>query len=1061
MPGILYRAALVIIGVWFALAVPMNAHAWKPYTHNYSADLIRREIVTTGGVNINGTQYPLPADIVAAIANHPAAFNAGAVGPDGFPDLTYGQAVIHPNQTGEWLKYLMQKARDPENARIYSPYEQQKILAFTYGFFVHAAGDVWGHTLINDFADGVFPAISEMAVDLSLSAIAIRHIVSEGIVNDATPGYDGGSDRKIIPASTFPPRPADVSDDSTPSYPYDVPKQFIYEALIRQDAPTPVRAIGGVDGKGDSNNAKARGPFIGYFLDRRAELSSRLVAGAEELNKVAEKYDLTMTAIALTQRYCSPNWQFNLIECVKSFAPLFEGTSNIYDFVMNFEKVMDVLAATQYRLIAEMQNAVINNDIQHIDNGLQNWPDFGLALTQGLFDPQARRDVQNAVCGIGRAESDPSRIVCENGIGKIKVVMHLEKPFILNHMLGMVGFSDTSVNVVKGLVEVADEMSNFFDQLTIGLNPIRDSIAVAQTFLERFINEAVKETLGVDIEALDAALKTPSNLMCNPQLFRPGEMARLDRLLGFTTADHIQMPGIQPGCGRLKDTAVYNPATFAPVKNTITLGKLLLFDGPQLNKVLGDILGRSVITYQPGENILFTSKNQAGSSQNLTSWLQMIDGDHAWRKKISNKSGKLVENLSSNGNFPLWESCVLRPAFRRLFTDWENVSTAPSSPTHTRAGSISGTSIPVKQRLEKLENFPDNGDPAYFDTLNTPIRPDVALLVSGAQNKGSKGFYFTDIKNIKITNIYARYDYPDKAFKPEDVKTRYRVYTDANRRGPFIPFDGVTPITFPAQDLFFVDAEASDPCYGFSDERAGIKGLSHATSNVKTISFTKVPKDTNPPVVTCSIPQNARVYDTDMVIPGKFFTATDGPTGSGVANWYATFDNNGTNKGPFSFGAQGLPDGPAAPNLKLTELGIGKHSITITATDNMGLSSKATCNFELHATIIGLMEKLAAAQKSGTLGAVAPQYTNIMYQLNSARNAHQSGQHANEIKILQAVTSSLAQMQAASSQSNIRKLPMPAAAARIPDKPVSLADNHTNSTIQLINTNIQDIITSH
>ena len=41
---------------------------------------------------------------------NPAYFNAGVVGPDGFPDLTYGQSVMHPEQTGKWLTHILKQA---------------------------------------------------------------------------------------------------------------------------------------------------------------------------------------------------------------------------------------------------------------------------------------------------------------------------------------------------------------------------------------------------------------------------------------------------------------------------------------------------------------------------------------------------------------------------------------------------------------------------------------------------------------------------------------------------------------------------------------------------------------------------------------------------------------------------------------------------------------------------------------------------------------------------------------------------------------------------------------
>ena len=107
-----------------------------------------------------------PAPVAAALKAHRASYNAGVVGPDGFPDIAYGQSQIHPNHTGKWLTYLLRKARDGADrdeggtrrpasvVTKYSDTEKGQILAFSYGYLTHAAGDMWGHTFINDFAQG-------------------------------------------------------------------------------------------------------------------------------------------------------------------------------------------------------------------------------------------------------------------------------------------------------------------------------------------------------------------------------------------------------------------------------------------------------------------------------------------------------------------------------------------------------------------------------------------------------------------------------------------------------------------------------------------------------------------------------------------------------------------------------------------------------------------------------------------------------------------------------------------------------------------------------------------
>src|SRR5205823_5722583 len=105
--------------------------------------------------------------------------------------------------------------------------EKQQILAWAYGFATHAAGDLWAHTLVNEFADGVFPSFANVAVKDQARANAIRHLIVEGYVGDATPGFDGlGDDRVQLPDG-------DVSSDASIPRQLDAPIAFIYDALIK------------------------------------------------------------------------------------------------------------------------------------------------------------------------------------------------------------------------------------------------------------------------------------------------------------------------------------------------------------------------------------------------------------------------------------------------------------------------------------------------------------------------------------------------------------------------------------------------------------------------------------------------------------------------------------------------------------------------------------------------------------------------------------------------------------------------------------------------------------
>ena len=86
------------------------AHAFKPYTHIQTGNRAWEDVTDDGQITIDGREYTVRPEVVAALAANRPYFNAGVVGPDGFPDLTYGQSVIHPEQTGKWLKHILAKA---------------------------------------------------------------------------------------------------------------------------------------------------------------------------------------------------------------------------------------------------------------------------------------------------------------------------------------------------------------------------------------------------------------------------------------------------------------------------------------------------------------------------------------------------------------------------------------------------------------------------------------------------------------------------------------------------------------------------------------------------------------------------------------------------------------------------------------------------------------------------------------------------------------------------------------------------------------------------------------
>lgn len=154
--------AAVSLATVSVVASPPSVSAFKPYTHEQTGDAARADATDDGNVEINGRPYPVNPAVVAALRDWPSFYNAGVIGPDGFPDLTMGQSIIHPENTGRWLTYLLDQAWLAQSSAEYTSDEKSQILAFSYGFLTHAAGDLWAHTLVNELSGGVFPAVSDV-----------------------------------------------------------------------------------------------------------------------------------------------------------------------------------------------------------------------------------------------------------------------------------------------------------------------------------------------------------------------------------------------------------------------------------------------------------------------------------------------------------------------------------------------------------------------------------------------------------------------------------------------------------------------------------------------------------------------------------------------------------------------------------------------------------------------------------------------------------------------------------------------------------------------------------
>jgi hypothetical protein len=846
----------------FGAAVVLSgetAYAWKPYTHNTTALQAYRDAVDDGTVTILGRTYPVAPEVVAALRNWPQFYNAGVIGPDGFPDLTYGQSVIHPGtgvpgapKTGAWLGHVLRSALAARSDPSLSATEKQQILAFAFGFLTHGAGDMWGHTFVNDFAQGVFPGVSEILTDPNKAAIALRHIAAEGYVGDATPGFDGNQDTPDPRDARGPAPGGDVSDDSTPALSYDAPHAFIFRTLIDPEADTP---------------SKDRGPLISFFRGLRSNLRGVLTNNPKPLQDAINSYDDTVAVFISLQEDCDFDELEDIIACPAGLLAL--GLEVAID---SAEAFFRLVTETVELAAKEVLNAYLAAWIDDIDDGLRHWSEFGLASTRALFDPQARRNLQNEECEHTGPDDTNSllRANCEHGIGAVDTLLDQADDFINDHLLSMVGAPDLVGDLRSILESISDVVDDIIGTITAPFNPLREVLAEVKQFINDLIEDAVSDLLGVNIEAIRDLLTHANRFTCLEQitfdfpsplgtqtinLFASGSHDRLDRLIGLDSGHHVIEEGIPPECGRLPDTAELEFDAMVATANTVMMSKLLLLDGPQLNQLLGDILNRQISTYDAGQNVMIEGLSPDNP------WLGSIDSDHAWRQDglprfcddgtacPDGATARPAQQNGGAGNFPIWESCVLRPAFRQLFTDWE------------------------------ATGFPEFGDAPGADPANDPDPPTSTLARTGTSfDSGSRIFVAAD----NAFTLTAQDGPTGRTFPNDQLGLQRRIYTDAGNPDSFADsFQGETFKLTGPDGLYFIGVHSADPCHSFSGHPEGPE-----TEHVSSFYL-----DTTPPQLTCPSPPFGQSYDTASTITLEF-SVSDG-AGSGIAQSAAAVDGFG------------------------------------------------------------------------------------------------------------------------------------------------------------------------
>ena len=1076
------------------------AQAWKPYTHEVGGDRVWTQVtasgrvtITTGtGANQHTHSYPVDSRIVSALRNWKAYYNAGVIGPDGFPDITYGQAVIHPEHTGQWMRYIYQQAWQAQNDPQYSADERAQILAFAYGFMIHGAGDMWGHTLINSFAGGVFPSVQNMVSDLVTKGdptrflIGLRHIVSEGYVGNATPGWDSfeGDDvpdpttpcisvnagppdaicttasdttleelSQVCDAQTMNNPPAgttcevtaqfnqlvpDISENSTLGIPLQAPTKFIYNTLIDPNAPTPLSVCGnGGTAPGCPNGpyllrngasafALERGPAIDFFLDLEAKLQVATARYRDDANFHNCSEGLSANgACAPVQVTLAPINTVRGIDSteVVTHVACVSGVSGCFPDLTD-TGIIDGLTADY-----------LDAWIADIGAGLRHFADFSLGIARGLFDPQTRRDAENDACRTTGSEDifNLQRDNCEKAVSLGDAVFfgvdHVyegqsDPSWINQFLIPMVGFPDFVGDIRNLGHQIADIIDSIFQFLGI-FNPLDAILADLHEYVISTVENYINQAYGIDIPKFEEFFRSPSQWFCGDDgsgksitilghtftpsgMFSTAQHARMDGFMSVPADHHAVAAGIPGDCAPLKDSAKFDEAKFAAYADSVTMSKLLLLDGKQLDSVVGDALvdagviksAGAVQTYGQGVNYDSTSNGgnypanvmvdtlesngqATATPSSWDVWLQLIDGDHAWRRdglplfcnaplgmtcatpaEMSNYQVKpFIRDLTNpdladmminggNGHFPIWASCLMRPAFRGIFQDWEN---ADNTQTTTQ--------------------FPDLGDGAVGDaSVTAAASSSVAFTGTTYSAAGIQYIAGDNLFTLQATDVI---------FQPSVLGVEYRAFKDGSTAPAYTAstLGGTFGIAANAGDgLWEVNSLASNPCKAF--------GSAAPTAAQYFL-------DTTPPNIVISQPA-ASAYTHSQVLT-LAYTVDDG-NGSGVKSFTPTLDGSTTVAG------HGLQSGQAI-NL-LTELGLGTHTFRVAATDNVNNSDANQVTFTIIVTAQSIKDDVTQFFSAGSVKN-AGEENSLLTKLDAAAKRRAVGDCAGAASIYQAFINEL------------------------------------------------------
>jgi hypothetical protein len=840
--------------VLITLATASSAMAWKPPMHQKGVELpLGIELGPGNTVTIpdvsgdpaKAVTVPVNATLKQAIQSFPAAFRAGVIGPDAFPDTYFGQSFVHPDTrngndrrsgTGhdeaisdEWLSYLWEQAWRPVDTWSlesvvpidWTPALNNRLknIAFTAGFVIgHANGDMWAHTLVNSpaIAGGVFPDFT----DVSHDDIAIRHTIAEGYMDKHRPGYEQHIATQI-----------------------DVPSEFVATTMLL------------------SPFARAHGKHV--ILDPFVERYEQLVPEAEELrfdNQHQDCFDDSADDCTAVQHFGHTHFV-----CVEDGCGPDPTDSPINVFEWGIDSALQ---------------AYYDAWIDDIKQGLIAWVDVNEVIAEELYT--------------GKADPDVDRIVD---------AVH---DWVLGHMLSMMGYPDFVGNGVLFVSDIASAVSSFFFSCSGNLwgplknDPVFGSVLGPACDLYDDVKEDITDwaldvaddltagllTWGLDLKQLPAPafaaldrngdgnlgasevvriMSEPEEYIDDPRLFPLPVRALLDQAMDLTSSPQVDQDGDE-GSGQAEDFRDFQIDGFAALRNTQTMGMLGLLDENGLNQFfkakaaqagnsagLGDLYSTYMNQNDPLQTPSWYVPNNI-----MLGWMRALDGDHQWSTTsvyLEDDDGAgpqpAVHHSYGTGGMRIWEDCVARhQVFEQVF--YEPV------PWHT---------TPTERA------FQDTFDPAT--NLTDPTAPTITLGVAGTTTTSGGTTYIGSGGTVVA-----------KADDNYDPLSATSLYTRVVPSGGTAPAWGAASGSNPENASLAGGTDGSYVVEAKGIDRCG----NESGAESKTVVV-----DTQGPAITITSPQpDEVVFDTDD-LSSIAYTTMD--SASGLAGDSVTFDGEPASNG--------------------------------------------------------------------------------------------------------------------------------------------------------------------